>query len=153
MTRYFANRRPVQIGSKALRGQRGFTLLELLVTLTILALLATIVTPQVLKYIQSSRVQTARLQVQSISAALDLFQVDVGRYPSAQEGLQSLVAQPDGLSAWGGPYLKKASGLVDPWGIPYHYRIPGQHGDVDVFSYGGGKTDGASDETPQITNW
>lgn len=134
-------------------GERGFTLIELLVTLTILTLLATIVAPQVLKYIESSRVETARLQVDSISAALDLFRIDVMRYPSPQEGLQALVTQPDNLSKWHGPYLKKVSALIDPWGVPYHYLIPGQHGEADIYSYGDGRTDGAPDETPQISNW
>jgi general secretion pathway protein G len=131
----------------------GFTLLELLVTLTILALLAAIVAPQVLKYIQSSRVQTAKLQVENISAALDLFHVDLARYPTEQEGLQALVTPPDNLPKWRGPYLKKASALNDPWGVAYHYRAPGQHGEADVFSYGGGRTDGGADENADINNW
>lgn len=133
--------------------ERGFTLLELLVTLTILALLAGIVTPQVLKYIGSSKVKTAAVQVQEIETALDLFQADIGRYPTAQEGLQALIVQPDNVPAWAGPYLKKGKGLIDPWGVPYHYRIPGQHGNADLYSYGGGKTDGTPDETPRINNW
>jgi len=133
--------------------ERGFTLLEILVVLTILALLATIATPRVLKYIQSSRVQTARVQVQAIETALELFHADVGRFPTTQEGLEALASQPENLQNWAGPYLKKGKGLADPWGIPYHYRAPGQHGDIDLFSYGGGKTDGTPDETPQINNW
>jgi general secretion pathway protein G len=127
--------------------------LELLVTLTILSLLAAIVAPQVLKYIQSSRVQTAKLQVDNISAALDLFHVDVSRYPTSQEGLQALVTQPENLTSWHGPYLKKGSALIDPWGVPYHYTVPGQHGDVDVFSYGGGRADGEPNEVPQVASW
>jgi general secretion pathway protein G len=79
--------------------------------------------------------------------------VDVGRFPTEEEGLKALVSQPDGLTAWSGPYLKKARGLIDPWGVPYHYRSPGQYGDVDVFSFGSGKTDGPPDAAPQITNW
>jgi general secretion pathway protein G len=138
---------------KRQKREQGFTLLELLVTLTILALLATIVAPQVLKYIESSRVETAKLQVDNISSALDLFRIDVMRYPTAQEGLQALLTQPDNLPKWHGPYLKKASALIDPWGVPYHYRIPGQHGEADVYSYGDGQTDGTPDETPQISNW
>jgi general secretion pathway protein G len=111
------------------------------------------VAPQVLKYVQSSRVETARLQVDNIAAALDLFQIDARRYPTAQEGLQALVTQPENLPLWHGPYLKKPSALIDPWGIPYHYRFPGLHGEADIFSYGDGRTDGAADETPQIANW
>lgn len=148
-----SRRRLDGVANRARNREAGFTLLELLVTLTILSLLAAIVAPQVLKYIGSSRVQTARLQVDNISAALDLFHIDIMRFPTAQEGLRALVTQPENLPNWHGPYLKKASALTDPWGIPYHYRVPGQHGDVDVFSYGEGKTEGASDENPEITNW
>ncbi len=135
------------------RRQAGFTLLELLVTLTILSLLAAIVAPQVIKYINSSRLTTAQLQVDNLAAALDLFHVDMARYPTEQEGLQALVTQPDNAPNWHGPYLQKAKGLIDPWGVPYHYVSPGQHGDVDVFSYGDQKTAGSPDETPTIVNW
>jgi general secretion pathway protein G len=139
--------------SGATRRQAGFTLLELLVTMTILSLLAAVVAPQVLKYIESSRLQTAQLQVDNIGAALDLAHIDMTRYPTEQEGLQALLTQPDNVPNWHGPYLKKSKALTDPWGVPYHYQSPGQHGDVDVFSYGDGKTDGSADETPPIKNW
>jgi general secretion pathway protein G len=142
-----------QARAEAMRRQAGFTLLELLVTLTILSLLAAVVAPQVLKYIQSSRLQTAQLQVDNIAAALDLLHIDMTRYPTEEEGLQALLTAPDNVQNWHGPYLKKSKALVDPWGVPYHYQIPGQHGDVDVFSYGDGKTDGSADETPAIKNW
>jgi general secretion pathway protein G len=145
--------KPTDARSRAARSQAGFTLLELLVTLTILSLLAAVVAPQVLKYIASSRLQTAQLQVDNIAAALDLAHIDMLRYPTEQEGLQALLTQPDNVPNWHGPYLKKATALVDPWGVPYHYQSPGQHGDADVFSYGGGKTDGSADETPPIKNW
>jgi general secretion pathway protein G len=140
-------------GCRSTRRQAGFTLLELLVTLTILSLLAAIVAPQVLKYIELSRLQTAQLQVDNIAAALDLFHVDMTRFPTEQEGLQALLAAPDDAPNWHGPYLKKAKGLIDPWGVPYHYASPGQHGDVDVFSYGNPKTDHSADEPPKIANW
>jgi general secretion pathway protein G len=135
------------------RREAGFTLLELLVTLTILSLLAAVVAPQVLKYIASSRVETSQLQVDNIAAALDLFHIDMSRYPTAQEGLEALLTQPDNTPNWHGPYLKKSKALTDPWGVPYHYQVPGQHGDVDVFSYGDGKTDGSADDAPPIKNW
>ena len=135
------------------RREAGFTLLELLVTLTILSLLAAVVAPQVLKYIASSRVETSQLQVDNIAAALDLFHIDMSRYPTAQEGLEALLTQPDNTPNWHGPYLKKSKALTDPWGVPYHYQVPGQHGDVDVFSYGDGKTDGSASDAPPIKSW
>ena len=141
------------MAKRQMRGEAGFTLLELLVTLTILSLLAAVVAPQVLKYIASSRVQTSQLQVDNIAAALDLFHIDMSRYPTAQEGLEALLTQPDSATNWHGPYLKKSKALTDPWGVAYHYQVPGQHGDVDVFSYGDGKTDGSADDSPPIKNW
>jgi general secretion pathway protein G len=133
--------------------QRGFTLLELLVVLAILALLAAIVAPQVLKYVGTSRTQSARIQVQNIGAALELFQLDNGRYPTTEEGLAALVTRPATAEKWNGPYLKRASGLSDPWGTPYQYRIPGQHGDFDVYSLGADKAEGGTGEAQDVTSW
>jgi general secretion pathway protein G len=125
-------------GPRGSPDQRGFTLVELLVVLAILGLLVAVATPQVLKYLARARVETAKIEMRSIATALDLYLVDVGRYPSQQEGLQALVANPGGLASWQGPYLKSgASGVpLDPWRHPYQYSIPGQSGDYDLFSMG-----------------
>ncbi|HUC69303.1 MAG TPA: type II secretion system major pseudopilin GspG [Stellaceae bacterium] len=115
----------------------GFTLVELLVVLAILGLLVAIATPQVLKYLARAKVDTARIEMKSISSALDLFLLDNGRYPTEQEGLKALVANPGALATWSGPYLKNGGGApLDPWGRPYQYRYPGQNGDYDLFSNG-----------------
>src|SRR5688500_5667042 len=98
------------------RGEHGFTLLELLVVLAILGLLAAIVGPQVIKYLGSSKSETARIQVKNIAASLQLFRLDSGRYPTAQEGLTALVKQPASVPNWNGPYLPDASAITDPWG-------------------------------------
>ena len=135
------------------RKDAGFTLLELLVVLAILGLLAAIVAPQVLKYLGTSRTQTAKVQIQNISASLDHFELDVGRYPTAEEGLQALVERPTNVASWNGPYLKSRSGLVDPWGQPYLYKSPGAHGDVDVYSLGSDKAEGGSGEAQDVGNW
>jgi general secretion pathway protein G len=135
------------------RKDAGFTLLELLVVLAILGLLAAIVAPQVLKYLGTSRTQTAKVQIQNISASLDHFELDVGRYPTAEEGLQALVERPVNLASWNGPYLKSHSGIVDPWGQPYLYKNPGAHGDVDVYSLGSDKAEGGSGEAQDVGNW
>jgi general secretion pathway protein G len=135
------------------RRDAGFTLLELLVVLAIMGLLAAIVAPQVLKYLGQGRSQTAKVQVQNINAALELYHLDVGRYPTADEGLKALVAQPQTAAGWNGPYLKKASALDDPWGQPYLYKIPGGHGDVDVYTLGSDKAEGGTNEAKDVGNW
>lgn len=135
------------------RPDAGFTLLELLVVLAIMGLLAAIVAPQVLKYLGSSRSETAKVQIQNINAALELYHLDVGRYPTADEGLKSLVTQPQTAAGWNGPYLKKATALDDPWGQAYLYKVPGQHGDVDVYTLGSDKAEGGSGEAKDVGNW
>jgi general secretion pathway protein G len=131
----------------------GFTLLELLVVLAILGLLAAIVAPQVLRYLGTSRTQVAKVQVENISAALDHFQLDVGRYPTQEEGLDSLVKQPPAAPNWNGPYLKKPSALIDPWGQKYVYLIPGKHGEVDVYTLGSDHAEGGTGEAKDVGNW
>ena len=135
------------------RRDAGFTLLELLVVLAILGLLAAIVAPQVLKYLGSSRTQTAKVQIQNISAALELYRLDVGRYPNPDEGLNALVTAPPSSASWRGPYLKKSFALKDPWGQPYHYRVPGQHDEADVYSLGSDNAEGGSGEARDVGNW
>jgi general secretion pathway protein G len=131
----------------------GFTLLELLVVLAILGLLAAIVAPRVISYLGSSRSKTASIQVKNIAASLELYRLDAGRYPSEQEGLGSLVKAPAAAAAWNGPYLAQTSALNDPWGHPYHYTIPGKHGEFDVFTYGADDKEGGSGEDKDVGNW
>jgi general secretion pathway protein G len=131
----------------------GFTLLELLVVLVILGLLAAVATPQVLNYLARARTQSAALQIHNLGAALDLYRLDVGRYPSEEEGLTSLVQAPPALASWNGPYVKKREMLTDPWGHPYQYRIPGEHGEYDLFSVGSDNAVGGQGEKQDVTNW
>lgn len=153
MTRFPHIRRPLPPRVVDRTARAGFSLLELLVVLAIMALLAAIVAPQVLKYLGSSRSQTAKVQIQNVQAALELFQVDVGRFPSQEEGLDALINAPATAPGWNGPYLKKAEGLVDPWARPYHYRMPGQKGPVDVYSLGSDNAEGGSQEAKDVGNW
>ncbi len=137
-----------------IRGSRqGFTLIELLVVLVILGLLAGIVGPQVMKYVGSSKTKTARLQIEDLSAGLDLYRLEVGRYPTDEEGLQALVDKPAGASNWNGPYLKKRVVPADPWGFSYHYRRPGRHGPFDLYSLGADNTEGGEGENQDILSW
>lgn len=133
------------------RHEAGYTLVELLVVLAILGLLAAIATPQVIKYLNHARISTAKTEVENISSALDLYKIDVGSYPTTQQGLQALVTAPAGVEGWNGPYLKKAVNLTDPWGHAFHYDSPGQHGDFDIYSYGSDSENNAG--KPPIANW
>lgn len=135
------------------RLESGFTLLELLVVLAIMGMLAAIIAPQVIKYLGTSRTQTAKVQINNVVSALELFRLDVGRYPSQQEGLASLVVAPSTAPNWNGPYLKKDSALRDPWGAAYQYQIPGQHGEVDVFTLGQDKAPGGTGEAQDVGSW
>lgn len=142
----------VKITPDRRRREGGFTLLELLVVLAIMGLLAAIAGPQVLKYLGSSRSQTARVQVQNIVASLELFYLDAGRYPTEAEGLKALVEPPPSVAAWNGPYLRKADGLRDPWGAPYGYHNPGKTKPIDVFSLGSDGAEGGTGEAQDIAN-
>lgn len=132
----------------------GFTLIELLVVLVILGLLAGVVGPQVMKYLGSSKSKTARLQLEELSAALDLYRLEVGRYPTSEEGLTALVQAPDGFeSRWHGPYLKKRVVPQDPWGFEFQYRSPGQQDVFDLFSLGADNAAGGEGENSDIVSW
>lgn len=132
--------------------QRGFTLLELLVVMVIIGLLASYVGPRYFSQIGKSEVKTAQMQIESLSKALDQYRLDVGRYPSTEQGLLALNERPTGVARWGGPYLKKDV-PPDPWGKPYVYRQPGEHGEFDLFSYGKDGVEGGTGEAKDITNW
>lgn len=133
----------------------GFTLLEVLVVLVILGLLAAVVAgPQIFKYLGSAKSEAAKVQVQQLSSALDLYRLEVGRYPTQQEGLEALIEQPAGLTTWNGPYLKKREALTDPWGHEFNYKIPGDNGrDYDLYSLGADNAQGGDGEDRDITNW
>jgi general secretion pathway protein G len=117
----------------------GFTLVEILVVITIIALIMGVVGPRVLNYLTESKVKAAKIQIESLGSALDLFFLDTGRYPTSSEGLTALVRRPGTMGTWNGPYLKGGNVPADPWGNPYVYRVPGQNGAYDIISYG---TDG-----------
>jgi general secretion pathway protein G len=132
----------------------GFTLLEILVVLVILGLLAAVVAgPAVFRQLGAAKSEAAKLQIDRISGALDLYRLDVGRYPTQSEGLQALVNAPGDAVRWNGPYLKKEQSIVDPWGRPFGYRYPGQHGEYDLWTTGADGLEGGDGENRDIVNW
>jgi general secretion pathway protein G len=135
------------------RGERGFTLVEILVVITIIGLIMALVGPRVLNYLSEAKVKAAKIQIESFSSTLDLFYLDTGRYPSTTEGLDALVQRPGGVQAWNGPYLKGATVPNDPWGHPYIYRGPGEHGAYDIISLGSDGQEGGTGTAADITSW
>jgi general secretion pathway protein G len=125
-------------------GEGGFTLVEMLVVITIIGLIIGLVGPRVLGYLSESKVKAAKIQIESFSAALDLFYLDNGRYPAGNEGLAALVQRPASAGAWNGPYLKTGAVPTDPWGHPYVYKVPGDHAAYEIASYGPAGIDGAA---------
>jgi general secretion pathway protein G len=135
------------------RGELGFTLVEILVVITIIGLIMGLVGPRVLNYLTESKAKAAKIQIESFSSALDLYFLDTGRYPASSEGLAALVQRPGNAQAWNGPYLKGGMVPNDPWGNPYVYRAPGQHGTYDIVSYGADGQEGGGGTGTDITSW
>lgn len=130
----------------------GFTLLELLVVVAIIGLLAAYVGPKYFGQIGKAEVKAARAQMDALEKALDSYRLDVGRYPTTQQGMDALVVQPAGAAKWAGPYLKKGI-PPDPWGRPYLYKSPGEHGEFDLSSLGRDGAPGGSGEDADINSW
>ena len=127
--------------------------MELLVVLVILGLIAAFATPQLIKFLGSAKTNAAQIQIERLSGVLDLYRLEVGRYPTTDEGLQTLMEQPVGAERWNGPYLKKAKALTDPWGRPYIYQSPGEHGEFDLSTLGADGSDGGDGEDQDLTSW
>jgi len=141
---------PMQPSIRSRRRHRGFTLIELMVVLAILALLAGLVGPRVLSQLGGAKSKTTAVQIADLEKSLDLFKLDVGRYPTADEGLQALVARPASLAAWSGPYLKGSGVPADPWGNAYRYAIA--NGRIEILSLGGDGAPGGEGEAADIRN-
>ena len=132
--------------------QAGFTLVELLVVLTIISLILGLIGPRVLNYLGESRVKTAKLQIESFGSALDLFYLDAGRYPTTSEGLDALVQRPSTVQAWSGPYLKGGRVPADPWGNPYQYRSPADRAPYEIVSLGSDGREGGTGAAADVSN-
>lgn len=133
--------------------ESGFTLLELLVVLGILAMLAGIVGPQVMKHMGEAKTKSARVQIEDLSATLDMYKLDLGVYPTSEEGLRALIEAPDSAKRWNGPYLQKSKIPLDPWQQEFHYVSPGEHGKFDLFSLGADNREGGEGEDQDILSW
>jgi general secretion pathway protein G len=134
------------------RRQGGFTLIELLVVLAILALLIGLVAPAMIKQLGGAKHKVAEQSIERISGILDIYRLDVGNYPTTEQGLNALVAKPAGVAGWSGPYVKQADGLIDPWGHPYQYRSPSQRPghDFDIMTLGADNKPGGDGEDADI---
>lgn len=135
-----------------LRKNAGFTLLELLVVMVIIGLLVGYVGPKYFAQVGKSEIKSTRAQINALEKALDQYRLDTGHYPTTEQGLAALFAKPSGETKWEGPYLKKEV-PPDPWGKPYQYKSPGDHGEIDLYSYGKDGQPGGVDEMADITNW
>jgi len=135
-----------------MRNNAGFTLVELLVVMIIIGLLAALVGPRFIRQEEKAKIKATQAQIELLGTALDTFRLDVGRYPTTEEGLQALRQNPGGLERWDGPYLKKEVPL-DPWGKSYVYKSPGEHGSFDILSYGADGVSGGEGDNRDITSW
>jgi general secretion pathway protein G len=134
------------------RKQNGFTLIELLVVIIILGLLSALVAPKFFGKVDKAKLKTAKTQIELFGSALDEFRLDTGRYPTTTEGLEALRTKPGSLANWEGPYLPKQIPM-DPWGRPYLYTSPGQHGPYDLVSYGADGASGGDNNDQDIVSW
>lgn len=137
---------------KAKRGD-GFTLVELLVVLAIIGMLAGLVGPAVLNQLGGAKSKSAQVQISDFEQAAEIFKLDVGRFPTTEEGLEALVRQPGNVVGWNGPYLKRNNIPEDPWKRAYQYRFPGEQGEFDIYSFGADGSPGGEDENADVGNW
>jgi general secretion pathway protein G len=135
------------------RKQTGFTLLELLVVLGIIAMLAGLVGPAVMKHMGESKVKAAKVQIEDLAQTLDMYKLDVGSYPTSEQGLNALIESPDGAQRWNGPYLRKSKVPLDPWNNEYKYNSPGEHGKFDIVSLGADGKEGGEGEDKDLASW
>ncbi len=132
--------------------ERGFTLIEIMIVVIIIGLLAGLVGPRLFGKLTQAKQKSAKAQIELFGTALDAFRLDTGRYPTTEEGLKALREKPSGLDSWKGPYLPKEIPL-DPWGRPYVYKSPGEHGEYDLFSYGLDGVEGGEGENEDVVSW
>jgi general secretion pathway protein G len=134
------------------RIENGFTLIEILVVVIIIGMLAALVGPRLFGKVGSAKLSAAKAQIELFGTALDTFRLDVGKYPTTEDGLKALREKPSGAEGWNGPYLRQEIPL-DPWKKPYIYKCPGDHGDYDLISYGLDGVEGGEGENQDVVSW
>jgi len=147
------NVRPVCHIKKPAASEGGFTLLELLVVLVVMGMLAAIVTPQVMTMMSGAKSNAAGLQIETLTTALNYYQIDVGSYPTQEQGLTALLKRPSDVQNWRGPYIRKQQHLLDPWRRSFLYRVPGREGAFDVLTLGADGKEGGDGDNADIGNW
>ena len=140
-------------GSGSIAGIRGMTLIEILVVLTLIGIVMGIVGGNYLGQGEKAKARAAKIEIEQIGQTLDYYKLDIGRYPTTQEGLQALLTAPTGVPNWNGPYWKKSTLPKDPWTNEYKYASPGQHGAYDLWSYGADGKEGGEGTNKDITSW
>ena len=135
------------------RSEQGYSLLELLVVLAILGLIISIAAPRVIGYFETSKSKIAKIQISNLQTSLDMYLLAMHSYPTQEQGLKALIDAPDGVDSWSGPYLTRKDGIVDPWGRPYIYKIPGAHGKFDISTLGADGKEGGGDEDQDLGSW
>ena len=133
--------------------QSGFTLLEMLVVLGIIGILAGLVGPKVMEKFEQSQIKAAKVQIEELAQTLDTYKLDVGSYPTTDQGLEALITAPDGAQRWNGPYLSKSKVPLDPWNQEYKYASPGEHGKFDISSMGPDGKEGGEGSEQDIVSW
>jgi general secretion pathway protein G len=134
-------------------GEAGFTLVEILVVITIIGLIMGLVGPRVLNYLGEAKTKASKIQIDSFASALDLYFLDIGRYPNTNEGLGALAQRPGNIAGWNGPYLKGGAVPADPWGNAYLYRSPSEHGPYEIMSHGSDGQEGGTGTAADIASW
>jgi general secretion pathway protein G len=134
------------------RNTTGFTLIELLIVMVIISLLAALVAPRFFGQEKKAKQRGAKGQIALLESAVDTYRLDVGRYPTTEQGLEALRERPDGIDKWDGPYLRKELPL-DPWGNPYVYESPSEHGEYAIVSYGADGKPGGEGIDMDIVSW
>ena len=121
--------------------------------LVILALISAFAAPRVLKYLGGARTDAAKIQIENLINNFELYKLEVGTYPSEQDGIEALLEAPNDAERWTGPYVRKRDNILDPWGQLYGYRFPGDYGDFDLYSLGADGIEGGEGEDADITSW